>query len=138
MFKATRERVGMSQQDVADALGVQVRSVKRWENDTWRYDAPEEAYELLQRRLKTQREMVDYAVSIVEEQAENLGRKPDLIPITYFRNQAMFDQYGRDKGCYSIANANARATAQALEALGYAVEFRYPTEGAIRTPESRY
>ena len=30
-FKCLRERVGLSQQDVASALGVNIRSVKRWE-----------------------------------------------------------------------------------------------------------
>ena len=31
-FKALRERVGLSQHDVADAIMVSIKTIKRWEN----------------------------------------------------------------------------------------------------------
>lgn len=127
-FKALRERVGMSQQDVADALGVSCRTVKRWEHEADRREPPADAVELLERQLGTQREMVDYMVGVCERVTEEAGRMPSLVPITYYRDQYMYDEFGRDSGPFGVANANARAVAQELEALGYEVEFRYPCE----------
>lgn len=127
-FKALRERAGLTQQDVADALDVNVRSVKRWEHEAHPYDAPDEAWELLEQRLDTQRQMVEYLADVVEDAAEKAGRPPALVPITYYRDQRMYDTFGRDAGAYGIANANARATADMLERMGYEVEFRYPCE----------
>jgi transcriptional regulator with XRE-family HTH domain len=127
-FKALRERVGMSQQDVADALGVSCRTVKRWEHEADRREPPADAVELLTKQLDVQRQMVEYMVGTCEHVAEEAGRMPSLVPITYYRDQAMYDKFGRDTGPFGVANANARAVAQALEALGYEVEFRYPCE----------
>jgi transcriptional regulator with XRE-family HTH domain len=129
-FKALRERVGMSQQDVADALGVSCRTVKRWEHEADRREPPADAFNLLRERLGTQRQMVEYMVDVCERVTRERGLSPsDLgVPITYYRDQAMYDRYGRDLGLFSIANANSRAVAQALEERGYAVEFRYPCE----------
>lgn len=66
------------------------------------------------------------------------GRAPDLVPLTYFRSQEEYDAFGRDAGPFGVANANSRAVADALMARGIEVEFRYPDEGAVRTPGSRY
>ena len=118
----------MSQQDVADALGVSCRTVKRWEHEADRREPPADAVELLERQLGVQREMVEHMVGVCERVTEEQGRMPSLVPISYYRDQAMYDAYGRDSGPFGVANANARAVAQELEALGYEVEFRYPCE----------
>lgn len=127
-FKALRERVGMSQQDVADALGVSCRTVKRWEREADRREPPADAVGLLTKQLDVQRQMVKYMVGTCERVTEEAGRMPSLVPITYYRGQSMYDEFGRDSGPFGVANANARAVAQELEALGYEVEFRYPCE----------
>ena len=129
-FKALRERVGMSQQDVADALGVSCRTVKRWEHEADRREPPADAVRLLEGQLGVQREMVEYMVGVCERVTEEAGRMPSLVPVTYYRDQSMYDEFGRDSGPFGVANANARAVAQELEALGYEVEFRYPCEDA--------
>jgi transcriptional regulator with XRE-family HTH domain len=123
-FRALRERVGMSQQDVADALGVSCRTVKRWEHEADRREPPADAVGLLTKQLDVQRQMVGTCERVTEE----AGRMPSLVPITYYRDQSMYDEFGRDSGPFGVANANARAVAQELEALGCAVEFRYPCE----------
>lgn len=129
-FKALRERVGMSQQNVADALGVSERTVKRWEHERDRREPPADAVKLLEQRLETQRRMAEYLVNVCERVAEEQGIPVAAmsVPITYYRDQAMYDRYGRDPGAFGIANANSRAVAQALEERGYAIEFRYPCE----------
>ena len=60
------------------------------------------------------------------------------MPITYYRDQDMYDEFGRGPGPYGQANANARAMAYELERRGIKVEFRYPSDGAVSTPGSRY
>ncbi len=135
-FRALRERVGHSQQSLADALGVSVRAVKKWEHESG-WDAPDDAWELLEAALDTQRRMCDCVLDTAHEQAESLGDVP-CVAMTYYRDQAMFDEFGRDAGYFGVANANSRAAAMLLEREGYDVEMRYPVEDAIPTPGSGY
>lgn len=48
------------------------------------------------------------------------------------------DALGRDPGTFSFANSVAREVALRLADEGIEVEFRYPDDGAVRTPGSRY
>lgn len=125
-LRALRDLVGYSQQDLAGALGVNPRSVKRWEDPDGEYWAPEAAWEVLEGALNVQRQMVDYAVAQCERVTEEAGRMPGSVPITYYRDQRMYDGWGRDPGSYGIANANARAVWRELDATGYPAEMRYP------------
>lgn len=133
--KALRESVGLSQADLADLAGVTVRSVRRWERDI---TPPEDVLELLERYVIRKAKAVEAALETVERITEQMGRAPDLVPMTYYRSQAEYDELGRDPGPAGVANANARAVADALMARGVAVEFRYPDEDAVRTPGSGY
>ena len=138
-LKALRETVGMMQRDLAEELDVDVRSVKRWESPaTEGYHAPADAWYVLENARETQRQQVAYALKVVREQADDLGQAPSAVALTYYRDQEQYDACGRDSGPYGVANANARAVADALEREGYQVEWRYPDEGAVRTPGSRY
>lgn len=137
-FKCLRERVGLSQQDVASALGVNIRSVKRWEDPSFPNHAPEDAWAVLDNAMEVQRQQVSYACAVVAQQVESFGMEPVTVPITYYKDQAMYDEYGRDPGPFGQANANARAVATALEQRGINVTFNYPLHGAIRTEGSRY
>ena len=133
--KALRESVGLSQADLADLAGVTVRSVRRWERDI---TPPEDVLELLERYVIRKAKAVEAALETVDRVTGQMGRAPDLVPMTYYRSQAEYDELGRDLGPVGVANANARAVADALLARGVAVEFRYPDEGAVRTPGSGY
>lgn len=127
-FRAMREQTGYSQQALADALHVNTRTVKRWEHEADASMPPADAWELLEKALDTQRRMAAYAVEVVREQEANLGIEPQAVKLTYYRDQAMFDRYGRDEGYFGVANANSRAAATALLTEGYEVEFSYPSE----------
>lgn len=138
-FKALRERVGLSQQNIADALGVNIKTAKNWENPKQeRYRIPEDAWAYIDAAVEMQRQQVSYACSVVARQVEALGAEPVTVPITYYRDQAMYDEFGRDPGPFGQANANARAVGYELERRGIGVEYRYPCDGAIRTPGSGY
>lgn len=138
-FKARREQLGLTQQDVAQALTVNVKTVKNWENPRQtRYRISDAAWEYLDRAADMQAQQVAYARSLIEAQSEALAGNTVVVPITYYRDQATYDRFGREAGPFGQANANARAIASELERMGIQVEFRYPDDGAISTPDSNY
>ncbi|VWM00561.1 Helix-turn-helix domain protein [Collinsella aerofaciens] len=138
-FKARREQLGLTQQDVAQALTVNVKTVKNWENPRQtRYRISDAAWEYLDRAADVQAQQVAYARSVIEAQSEALAGNTVVVPITYYRDQATYDRFGREAGPFGQANANARAIASELERMGIQVEFRYPDDGAISTPGSNY
>ena len=133
-FKALRECVGLTQQDVASILGVNAKSVKRWEGSTYpAYHAPEEAWELLEDMFAAQQSAIKTAADIVAEQTEVAGRPPATVTLKYWRSQSDYAQYGRDCGAYGVANANSRAVARflAVNKLCGHVQF---VEGAEEAP----
>lgn len=137
-FKARREQLGLTQQDVAQALTVNVKTVKNWENPRQtRYRISDAAWEYLDRAADMQAQQVAYARSVIEAQSEALAGNTVVVPITYYRDQATYDRFGREAGPFGQANANARAIAGELERMGIQVEFRYPDNGAISTPRRR-
>lgn len=127
-FRAMREQAGYSQQALADALHVNVRTVKRWEHESDSSEAPKDAWELLGNAVKTQLKAADYALQVAIEQAKAHPTAVRKATLTYYRDQAMYDRYGRDKGYFGVANANSRAAAAALQTEGYSVSFLYPCE----------
>lgn len=137
-FRAMRDRVGLSQQDVADELDVNIKTVKRWEKPDNDCLPPEDAWSLLEHALNIQRQQVDYAFAVVDDQIDQTGKPPEQVVLTYFRDQQMYDDHGRDLGRFGQANATARAVAFVLEDLGCNVVFAYPGEGAIGAEGSRY
>jgi transcriptional regulator with XRE-family HTH domain len=123
-FRALRESVGMSQADVARALGMTVRSVRRWETPEPGYHgAPDDAWKLLDDALAEQ-------AAAVSSSLETAASQPDgPVQLMYYRDQAQFDAYGSEPGePYGQANANARAIADALRSQGMEVTFTYPDD----------
>ena len=133
-FRATRETIGLTQGDVAKALGVSLRTVKRWEHPDWQ-EPPEDAWawllEMHERHDALVDEAVDRALVIASERSE-----PESVVITYYRDQAQYDAHGREPGPYGFANSVAREVALDLNGEGIETEFRYPDDDAISTPGS--
>lgn len=127
-FRARREMLGLTQQDVADALNANVKTIKNWENPRQtRYRISDAAWEYLDRAADIHQQ-VAYARSVIEKHAEVFAESPIVVPITYFRDQAAYDECGRNAGPYGQANATSRAIARELERMGIQVEFRYPDD----------
>lgn len=133
-FRAMREGIGLTQQNVADHFGINTRTVKRWEHPDWG-DIPEDAWEYLE-------DMADRHDLIVRDTVEQMlltAQKTHVgqVAVTYFRDQQQYNESGRDEGPVGFVNAVARDVAAELAALGIDVAFRYPDDGAVRTPGSR-
>ena len=127
-FKALREDLGMSQGDLAREAWCNIQSVKRWEKEGNSWDPPARAWAALEEAASRQREAVAEALETARATEDEAGHKPDAVEVTYFRDQAMYDEFGREEGPFGVANANARAAARALRAEGYDVVFRYPSD----------
>lgn len=130
-FKAEREALGLTQQNVADALQVNIKSVKRWEKPD--YQPPQEA---AWNWLEDKRALFEQMAEWTTEKALTSGASRAIL--TYYRTQEQFDELGRDKGPFGFANAVAREVGARLEAEGMEVEYRFPDDGAIRTDGSNY
>lgn len=121
-FRARRERCGLMQCDVAEACGVNVKTVKRWEHPDWG-DAPEDAWEFIEAVETARRGVVKQA----EEAALRYGGG-GAVQLTFYRTQEQFDACGRDEGPVGVANANALAVADRLESMGFEVGWAYPDD----------
>lgn len=126
-FRVARERCGVSQKMLADHFGNAVLTVKRWEKPG-EYDPPEDVREYLAGLLEQHVKAVETVLDAVEDVAEKQGRLPDHVDLLYYRSQAHYDRYGRDKGDYRLVNARAREVAAVLESQGIEARFRYPED----------
>lgn len=115
-FRALRESVGLTQQALADRLGVRVRSVKRWENLEEPYQAPDEAWDVLWEYLKDQQSLAHVALDVVER------AHPSSYRLVYWTSQEQWRRYhvGSEVD-WRVANATNRAIAVLLEERGVEV-----------------
>lgn len=126
-FRAARESVGLTQAALASELGVQVRSVKRWESPEAPQRPPADAWRILQDAYDAQWEAVEAAVAKAEQIRAERG-EPAAVRIRYWPDAESYLERSTDSalgvaGDWRMANANARAAALALRGRGFAVEF---------------
>lgn len=117
-FKAARESCGLTQQNVADACGVSVRAVKRWEKPGWA-EPPEDAWEYIDGMADL---MVHEALLLVDRSLAAAEATGMGVVLTYHRDQATCD------GPLGFENAVKRMAARHLEVEGIDVSFRYPDD----------
>lgn len=130
-LRAKRELCGLTIEELANECGCDARDVRSLE-EPWRGVGVSEGVAVavgarldeLQERMG---DMLDYAVDVYEEFADALGgTKAILMP--YYRDQAEYDEYGRDEGCFSFANAVTRACFAAFDDLGVPTRLYYPAD----------
>lgn len=126
-FRALRELCGITQQQAADACGVRVLTVKRWE----RGDAPvpDDAMAWLMECV------AEHDRGVANELGEIMANLPEgaEVCLTYYRTQEQADAeaYHEQAGPHGFLNAVTRSTAEHLVAMGYRVSFSYPDEERI-------
>lgn len=125
-FRAMREICGVTQQQVADALGVRVLAVKRWEKGE--RPIPDDALEWMRSAAVEHTEGVRTEVGEVMASAE----PGEAVCLEYYRTQEQCDMAaelaGTDAGPYQFVNAVRRSVGERLVDMGYAVSYAYPDE----------
>lgn len=129
-FRAIRERIGLSQKTLADALGNNVDTVKRWENPKY-YAIPDDAWKYIDGLLQQHIVAVQSAMETIEGNIEREGHAPTDVTLLYYRSQRHYDMYGRDKGDYQLVNARTREIAALLEDEGIHTVFKYPEDDEL-------
>lgn len=124
-FRAMREMLGVTQQRLADDLGVRVLSVKRWENPKYPQQAPDEAWALLDDLMAVQDSAVRAALAVVESKVDERGNRPKEVAIPYWSSQADYleHHYMGDDGDWTEVNATNRRVASLLKWLGFEVRW---------------
>lgn len=108
-FRAMRETLGITQQSLANELGVKQLSVKRWEIPHYPQQAPDRAWELLE-------DLMARRASEVAKAAEAAG---ESVSLPYWMSAQDFDDLAEDDepgATWTEANATRRAIAQELRA----------------------
>lgn len=126
-FRATRETLGVTQQRLADDLGVKVLSVKRWESPKYPQHAPAEAWELLDMLMAKQDSAVAAALAQVREVASNMGEGPASVALPYWASQSDYMEHhylaAESDASWTEVNATNRRVAVMLRWLGFRVRW---------------
>lgn len=125
-FRAIRETVGMTQGMLAEELGVEPRSVRRWESPSAPQLPPQDAWEVLDAALENQRRAVAAALGEVDRIAQEQGTYPESVMLPYWTSQDAYDvghYTGADGNDWRMANATSRMLAYALHERGIDVEW---------------
>ena len=125
-FRAIREMVGMTQGMLAEELGVNPRSVRRWESpDYEEYQPPQDAWDVLDDALDTQRRGIAAALDRLDEIVQERGAVPDVVQLPYWTSQDAYDRhhYVDDGGDWRMANATNRMLAELLYERGIDVDW---------------
>lgn len=119
-MRATRERIGMTQHDVAVLANLTVDMVKKYESEKYRIQPSERMREMLEHYLAEHRRAV---VAIVERH-----RGEERATLSFSRVSDLPDWIKAEASAKRHAAA-VREAAVLLEAAGVAVDYTYMPEG---------
>ena len=119
-MRATRERIGMTQHDVAVLANLTVDMVKKYESEKYRIQPSERMREMLEHYLAEHRRAV---AAIVERH-----RGEERATLSFSRVSDLPDWIKAEASAKRHAAA-VRAAAVLLEAAGVAVDYTYMPEG---------
>lgn len=126
-FRAFREECGLTQQDIADEAGVQILSVKRWENTKEDHQPPDDVWQWL---LALRGAMYEDARQITKQIIESLPEGAKDLVLDYYRTQEDLDsvQLPEDDEPVGYVNARTRLVGQMLDAKE--IKYSYAYRGA--------
>ena len=138
-FRAIRERVGITQAEMARMMGVSQRSVRYWEDANSMRNPPEEAWAILDDALREQQREIAFAMQKVDEIIETAGGDPEVVTLPYWLSESEYLQWSTDAqlgtiGDWRMANANNLALSIRLEERGMTVRW---VSGNPAMPERR-
>ena len=136
-FQATRKRVGLSCSDLAHALGIEVRTVRRWESPSSPAVPFDQAWDLLDARLETRRRAIDAAIDELEKQEKERGGIASVSLAIWPSDAAWSQAHPGEQGGARFANSINCAVADVAEALGYAVEWVWPETDLVKSQRQR-
>lgn len=119
-MRATRERIGMTQHDVAVLVSLTVDMVKKYESEKYRIQPSERMREMLEHYLAERRRAV---AAIVERH-----RGEERATLSFSRVSDLPDWIKAEASAKRHAAA-VREAAVLLEAAGVAVDYTYMPEG---------
>lgn len=119
-MRATRERIGMTQHDVAVLVSLTVDMVKKYESEKYRIQPSERMREMLEHYLADRRRAV---AAIVERH-----RGEERATLSFSRVSDLPDWIKAEASAKRRAAA-VREAAVLLEAAGVAVDYTYMPEG---------
>lgn len=128
-FRATRERVGMTQALLAREMGVSQRSVRYWEDPLSQRQPPEEAWDILNRALRMQQKVIAFGMLKLDQITANADVAASVsVKLPYWLNESDYVQWSTDAdndidGDWRMANANNLALALRLEERGITVKW---------------
>lgn len=126
-FRAMRETLGITQQRLADDLGVKVLSVKRWESPRYPQQAPADAWSLLDDLMAVQDSAVEAVVAQVRSVELEREGHPREVLMPYWSSQDDYMEHhysaAESDGSWTEINATSRRVASVLKVLGFEVRW---------------
>lgn len=126
-FRLKRRTLGLSIEETAERLGVNLRSMRRWENGEW--EVPENAITFIDGLWQDKVE----AANVVLDKLEAQGKDPEPITLRLYRTHK--GHYEADPGQTWGEHASAIGIiAVALELHGYQFTVEYAEKPGNNTP----
>lgn len=110
-FRALRETLGLTQQTLADELGVKILSVKRWESPKYPQQAPTDAWDLLDELEQDQIAACAAAVAKAAQRMQEAQEEAQTLLVPYWSSAA---DYEASRGSEGLTWTEANATSRRL------------------------
>lgn len=136
-FQATRKRVGVSCSDLARALGIEVRTVRRWESPSSPAVPFDQAWDLLDKMMQRRSQAIDAAIDELERHEKEHGGVASVSLPIWPSDAAWSEAHPGEQGGARFANSINCAVADVAEALGYAVEWIWPETDLVNAQRQR-
>lgn len=121
-FRAMRETLGITQQSLAQELGVKPLSVKRWESPKYPQQAPGDAWSLLDDLEREQIESCSAAIAKASQRPREATGQARQVEVPYWSSAADYEaSRGSDGLTWTEANATSRRLAAVLLDRGLSV-----------------
>lgn len=110
-FRAMRETLGLTQQTLADELGVKILSVKRWESPKYPQQAPQDAWDFLDELERQQVILCNVAIAKAAQRQQDSTESLHDVQVPYWSSAS---DYEASRGSEGVTWTEANATSRRL------------------------